>query len=719
MTVTIASLLDDVPTSSAVSEPRLSLATDNTPAPAVPLVRPLSLRVAWGSLTKVVADIHVAGHYQGVLPASAEKSLDMAISPGREVIAEHTRRRWLVGELGEIAYFPGRDPESEASTGVRRAAVAGMGRVGTLTEDRAEQLYGSLLRELGALTDVRSAAMVLIGSGAGNLTVTQATRALVKACTEVLPGMPGARILTDVIIVENDRLRAEQVAEALKDLARESTLLAAPLRVEHADGGEVGVESAAVFAVRAIAHCIRRHDEESQGRPKKTSLLGQLLEAFPEELRTSIPAQLRTLPDDLNALSVVVGGQLQGGAGALPTRISVNHRGDRMRWAALTQRATIPEREIPVKPRLVSDLVTRLTAPTAADAARLPSMLRRWVIPEDFQSHITDQSPLVLEVNGAAAQLPWEFLTDGPYEAGHESLPLAVRTPIARQLRTTYSRAVADYAEPTHLRALVVADPGPTSKKLPGARAEGIALAELLASRGIDVSLFVGPPGTKPPDGAHVATELDVLTELLVGRYDIVHFAGHGTMSPDRPDVAGWLFSDGVLTAADLAQMTWAPRLVTANACWTARGLGAPEVSTPHRSTAPATTSSASGATEEQQRATLTAVLADEFLRVGVAHYIGTSWEIPDAMGVRFALDFYGSVLPTPDRRGQPFGRALCDARRVLFGMRGSLPEAVKPETWSGWAAYQHFGDPADVLDTFEPSGPQGEGAQPTTGRAP
>ena len=713
MTVTIASLLEDVPVSSGATAPWAGITANSPNEPAAVHTREaLRLRVLWGSLTDARADIHVAGHYQGVLPASAEAALDAAISPHRGVIAEHTRRRWLVGELGEIGYFPGRDPQSQDCTRVRRAAVAGMGRLGTFTEDRAEQMYGSLLRELGTLTDVRSAAMVLIGSGAGNLSVIQAVRALVKGFSEVMPTMPTSGVLGEVVITEVDRLRAEQVAGALMDLTRESTVVRAPVRVEHGAGGTLCVESAAVFTVRAIAHSLRRQSELPQGRSKKAPLPGHLLDALPEELREFIPTVLRDVPDDLNALSVVLGAQSEGGAGAPPTRISVSHRGDRMRWAALTERATIPEREIPVKPRLVADLVTRLTAPVAADAARLPGMLRRWVIPEDFQNHITARSPLVLEVNGAAAQLPWEFLTDSAYESGQDPLPLALRTPIARQLRTTYSRAVADYAEPTHLRALVVADPGPPARKLPGARAEGIALAKLLRSRGVDVSLFVGPPGTEPPEGGQVATELDVLTELLVGRYDIVHFAGHGTMSQDRPDLAGWLFCDGVLAAAELTQMTWAPRLVTANACWTASGLGRPDTETLHRWTTPAggqgappagSVASADG-TDERQRARLTAVLADEFLRVGVAHYIGTSWQVPDSMGLQFALSFYDRVLPTAGRRGEPFGRALCGARQVLFGMRGTTPEAVRPETWSGWAAYQHFGDPADVLDTFEPA---------------
>jgi hypothetical protein len=102
--------------------------------------------------------------------------------------------------------------------------------------------------------------------------------------------------------------------------------------------------------------------------------------------------------------------------------------------------------------------------------------------------------------------------------------------------------------------------------------------------------------------------------------------------------------------------------------------------------------------------ARLNAVLADEFLRVGVAHYIGTSWRIPDTMAKTFALSFYESILPVAGQPGRPFGEAVRYGREVLYGMRATTsPDTAAAEVWSGWAAYQHYGDPADVLDSFQP----------------
>lgn len=699
----IADLLENPPVSSGL--PRRGRPV--TPASSPDRPPKLELRVVWGDLASVPADLHIAGHYQGVIPASAEAALDAAISgerfrqnagsTARGLIAEHTRRRWLVGELGEVTYFPGRDPQN-GSCPVRRAAVIGMGRLGTFADSRADQMFASLLREIAVLADVRTAAMNLIGTGADNLTVPQAARALHRGFKQVVPTLPGTVPLREIALVEIDRLRAEQLLASLNRLALDSPIFVIRQGVEHATGGRVGATSAAVFAVQAIATALQRSCTAGADAAPSGEILAALRPLLPDGLADQVPDALLQLAElDLLSVNISVG---RGGPAntPLPTRISVSQRPGLMRWAALTERSTIPEREVPVNPRLVSELVTRLTAPSSSDAQRLPRMLREWIVPSDFQDHVSDTAPLVLELDSASAQLPWEFLTDRAYDNGERPQPLALRTPIARQLRTSYARGSADYAEPSRLRALVIADPGPGQFHLPGADEEGRMVADLLRSRGIDVRLFVGPPGSEPPPGAEPATELDVLTELLVGRYDIVHFAGHATMpDPDIPDQAGWVFADSILSARELSQMRWAPRLVTANACWTAAGLGS------------------TGLTSELQlNARLTAVLADEFLRVGVAHYIGTSWRVPDTMARTFAQSFYERILPTPAAAGMPFGEAVRYGREVLFGMRPQDSSAtVQPELWSGWAAYQHYGDPADVLDAFQPSDTPSPGIEP------
>jgi CHAT domain-containing protein len=186
-------------------------------------------------------------------------------------------------------------------------------------------------------------------------------------------------------------------------------------------------------------------------------------------------------------------------------------------------------------------------------------------------------------------------------------------------------------------------------------------------------------------------SQLDVLKELLGRNYHLVHYAGHGTFDQDNPQLTGWLFADGLLGARELAQLTRAPRLVVANACWSAArpGMGAEESPDRQLKEGP----------DQPRQARLTPVLADEFLRIGVVHYLGTSWRVPDRLARRFVRTLYEVLLGPPgDGRRRTIGEAVCKARQGLFYARGPDPTAVSPEQWSAWAAYQHYGDPHDTL---------------------
>jgi hypothetical protein len=653
---------------------------------------PLNLRVVWGDVALQPADIHVVSHYQDVLPTGSEEAVDRVISltPDHGLIAEHTRRRWLVGNLGEITYFPGTDSGALGSP-VRRVAVAGLGRFGTFSAGNAEQLYASVLRELMVLPHVATVAMALIGSGAGNLSISRAAQALKSGFASVMRTTAASRPWPDIIMVEKDRLRAEQLSVAL------SSPQVADFRVDPqvgiGVGGDVRRDSAAVFAVRAIAQALRDPSAEAPEGSPSASLREYLLTALPEQVRDLVIEQLRGITDDIGQLEVHVGRPLAGEGSYAPTRISVSQLSDMMCWAALTDQATIPERQVPINPNLIAELKNRLTAPSAEDARGLPQMLRRWVVPEDFQHHITHRAPIVLEVNGPAAQIPWEFLTDVAFDTGEESWPLALRTPIARQLRTTYARTTVEREERTSLKALVIADPGGPKHTLKGARGEGLEVARRLLDRGISVQLFMGSPANPPDESVlersgggipvRVATQLDVLKELLTGDYDIVHFAGHGVLpGTGHPELAGWLFSDGVLAARELSQLTVAPWLVTANACWTAHDIG-----------------QGGGPSESEGRTELTAVLADEFFRAGVTHFIGTSWAIPDGAAQQFAASLYDQIIPRSGASGRRIGDAVRDARSLLFSERPRVEAEASPEAFNAWAAYQHYGDPADSVD--------------------
>ena len=97
----------------------------------------------------------------------------------------------------------------------------------------------------------------------------------------------------------------------------------------------------------------------------------------------------------------------------------------------------------------------------------------------------------------ALARLHWEMQPD-VIGADGELVPLSVRKPFARQLRTTYSPAPTRPTRSTgELRALVIGDPGDPEKgeDLPGARTEALKVKELLEARdGVVVEARIGAP---------------------------------------------------------------------------------------------------------------------------------------------------------------------------------------------------------------------------------
>ena len=68
--------------------------------------------------------------------------------------------------------------------------------------------------------------------------------------------------------------------------------------------------------------------------------------------------------------------------------------------------------------------------------------------------------------------------------------------------------------------------------------------------------------------------------------------------------------------------------------------------------------------------------LAENLLRAGLAHYIGTHWPVVDATAATFAGVFYRELLRTS------IGGALVRARR-----------AVRAKRSPDWADYVHYGD--------------------------
>ncbi|MFF3322565.1 CHAT domain-containing protein [Streptomyces sp. NPDC002889] len=702
----IADLLEDVPTA---SNPPAQLPADEPPRTGGPT---LTVTVVWGDLAKVAADLHVTGHYQSVVPAAAELALDRAISGGpRPLITEHTKLGWIDAQLGEVTYFPCK------AGPVRSAAVVGMGPMGTLTERRAIQMYASLLGEAIALGHVGTMATVLIGSGTGNLAVNQAARALVRGFAGVLASLgppTSPPRLTEVLVVEVDRLRAEQLLLTLTNAAAKLPQLRIGPELREESGGQLFAPSAAVYALTALTRLAGPAGAAARdgmpGGPNPLAgeeALRTLLAGFDPNIQRKIHEQLAHLAEvERTDMSLTVRGSVEAQDDSVPVRMSVQSGVGGLRWAALTGRATVPERLVPVDMDLMRELVDRLTEPSVEDARELPDLLSRFVVPPDFQRLLTDDATVLLELDRDTASVPWEFLAEIQQAGGEKRDPLAIRTQLSRQLRTPYSRVMTEGLADGPLRALVIGDPGDPEKgfQLPGARSEALAVATQLKNLGAKVSLFVGAANSTRQPGVDPARRLDVLRVLLCGGNHIVHYCGHSDFDASGTGRrSGWVFADGLLTAQELALLERPPLIVVANACYTAR-LGG--------TTGPGTQAGPPGVADQSPwgnpQAALVPSLADEFLRIGVGHYIGAAWRIPDDQGISFAEQFYTHLFKDwPSEAAPTVGGAVRTARKRLYEQRAARQQqpdtAPNPQRWSSWAAYQHYGDAADPFVRPDP----------------
>ena len=559
------------------------------------------------------------------------------------------KRGLIRGELGTVSFFP---------WGRRTIAVAGMGFPGTFGEGQLRALARSLTWAVANVPGARTTCCVLIGSGDGNLSVADSVVGMFRGMAEALAEGPVKTGVTTLRLVERRRDRAFEIQDALlevkKRLGGEISLVVAP-RIKKAPSGVIGRDEAASLVVGAAVRAVTRGTSTARRRTL-TALLAGRSAAPPPRVRISPrPSNVwrrtrRACPSWKSAADPTTGFPPGSPSRAIPFPIAWPRSPTRPRW---------PERPISIDPSLVTDLVERMTDPEPPAAATLSDLLRRLMVPGEFEELLKGSGAYVFEVDRPMARVHWEMLA-----AEDGAPPLSVTNPLARQLRTIYSAPPSANPRSDQKRtALVIGDPGDPAKghSLPGARREAIRVVEILTARGVEVTARIGAPGASDtPSGFEPADRLDCLYLLMKGGFDILHYAGHGDFDPERPDRVGWVFKSGLLTARELQRLSAPPRLVVANACLSART-----------------------SFLRKDEASLLPSLADEFFRRGVRDYVGTAWEVNDQGAVLFMEQLYAGLLATP---GGTIGESVQGARKALWDQRslyGSL-----------WAAYQHYGDP-------------------------
>jgi hypothetical protein len=249
----------------------------------------------------------------------------------------------------------------------------------------------------------------------------------------------------------------------------------------------------------------------------------------------------------------------------------------------------------------------------------------------------------------------------------------------------------------TKLNALIIADPAADELALPGARQEGAAVVKVLEQARIawggryeiSATVRIGPrddESVKPflerlraenqcVESAEPCDPLELAPLLVNKQYDVVHYAGHGICDPGTGQT-GWVFAgDCVLSAKEIFRIRQVPRLVFANACFSA----------------------VAGDYNEQRR--YMTGLAQAFFARGIPNFIGAGWQVDDACAEVCARWFYARVmgLRLPKVTSGVFGMAQpATIGNALLEARWAVQSFNPPS--SSWGAYQHYGHVNDKL---------------------
>jgi hypothetical protein len=580
-------------------------------------------------------DVIAVGHYFGVKPAGAEAALDRAISeklPKDPTVTEDeqglltqlTLRGTIPGTLGQPYYLL--DPRTEDEGGgspPRLIALAGMGPAGRFGPGEATVLARELCWACARIGR-RHLATALIGAGNGNLPAGEAMDAWIRGVAQGLAGAGSEVTLGRISFVEVDGERLERMDEVV---TRASEAADGPLELDYTPADKA---------------TIKRWRDDASKRAR-------------EHLARARRSRGRDSGDDP------------------PTRLTVSREGDRYRYGAITANAAIPERDVPLDPKLVEQANDRLATALNAKRRRDQGLfLGKLLFPADLRPTLSTRAPIVLMVDSGTARIHWELVArpDAPTGgAASDSTSvdgyLGIGPGVTRQLRTTF--APPPEPPPPHdrlLRVLVVADPAEDAH-LPGAEEEGIAVADLFErvnqpnhAASVEVVRLFGP---------RQATREAVLARLMLERFHVLHFAGHCVYDKDDPAASGWIFTGKErLAARELRRIDRIPEFVFSNACES--GI------TPDRA--------------GNRSVELAPSFAEAFFERGVANFVCTAWPVGDEAARHFAEYVYGALLGLPEAGPdgpQPMYKAMRHARSTV---------ASEPSGGRSWGAYQHYGDP-------------------------
>jgi len=592
----------------------------------------------------IPVDAIAVGHYLGVRPQSAELALDKAISgrgddaEPRLLLTELSERGVITGELARTFFLA--DPRQPA---VRTLAIAGMGLPGRLGIPELTVVVRELCWALGRIGK-QHLATVLIGAGGDNLREAEAVSAWIRGIKHAISGT-----------APDDPYRLQRI-----------TLVCRSMRTLRGTQEALKKEKQQLHQLRRLEIILAPWSEEELEQAEQR-------EAEQEQQAATAAKRARGRR------------QRSSTSDLAPTRITATLDQETYRFGAITNSAAVPERDIPLDPRLVRQANDELVGGSLAEQYEAGLFLQKLLLPTDFRDTLLTSAPLVLSLDVQTARIHWEMVAQAgfsgmPAMLPNESLSIdlvqglfwgTVRG-LTRQLRTTF----APPPEPPPpaqrlLRVLVVADPAKDAP-LAGAMEEGYEVAELFERfnrvhqqglNRVEVVRLLGP---------REATRTAVLKHLMLRSYDVFHFAGHCHYDTEHPQRSGWLFSNSEqISVRELSRIDRVPKFVFSNACESGVTADRPQNRTPG----------------------LAPSFAEAAFARGVTNFVCTAWPINDWAARQFAHVLYCELLGLGETRSDGQSTAVPQPLHIAM-QRARLALVTMPEGVTTWGAYQHYGNP-------------------------
>jgi pimeloyl-ACP methyl ester carboxylesterase len=620
------------------------------------------------------------GHYFGLRPEpkTAEYALDQAISKAQRgqapshdpylgdqtyfLLTQFSERGIIRGELGQPFFLD--DPrEKRGARGLERViAIAGMGVVGRFGEPELTVLVRELVWSLGRLGK-RHLATVLIGAGNETLSERGAISGWIRGIKRAITGSKQDEHyrLKRITFVEMSSSKLRPIQEAIM-----------------AERDRHKSKDRLIIQYEPLSDATLNRLETEEWEREYQDLLNRQPKKSPSKKSQERPVKQ----------------EARGERASTRMTVELDDRMRTYRFGALTEEASIPQREIPLDPELVETANDELASEWEfKQQLQRGQFLEGLLIPTDLRPKLYTGAPLVLLLDSTTARIHWEMLAQTTVARNAETSELGAEEDVTflgidrsltRQLRTTFAPPPEPPPPPRRrIRVLVVADPGDEQYHLPGAEEEGVEVADLFerfnhiyetSENRVEVVRLFGP---------RHATRTAVLRHLMLQSYDILHFAGHCSYDAKDPAASGWIFGDGKrLSANELRRIDRIPRFVFSNACQS--GL------TPDRS--------------GERNAKLAPSFAEEFFGRGVANFVCTAWPVDDLTARMFATKVYSMLLGLSWNQQQnryepqppaPMHVAMREARKAI-----SENDSYDARTWG---AYQHYGNP--FMQVFDAAG--------------